>query len=315
MADRVTAQTDRVDALAPIRAAGGVVWRRGPVLGGHSSADRQVVVVHRPRHDDWTLPKGKLERGELPILAAVREVWEETAIRAVVGARLPTVHYEVWARGSGGASPGLADKVVDYWAMRASLDDDFTPGRETDIRAWLSVDEARNQLTYPHDLKVLTAFAELPPLRDPVIVLRHGSAGHREPNGGNDSERALDPAGVARATELVAPLRCFAPGHLIAATPRRCVQTLWPLARALDLPVETDAAFDDAADAAAAARRLQVLSAGGRSVVVCSQGKLIPAAIAELTGRAPSTFKTAKGRGWVLSFGPEGHVRVDELPA
>lgn len=303
-----------MDALVPIRAAGGVVWRRGAGLGGHTGADREIVLVHRPRRDDWTLPKGKLEPGEIPVVAAVREVWEETAIRALVGARLPTVNYEVWAKPANGGEPALVGKSVEYWAMRVALADDFTPGRETDVRAWFSPAQARAQLSYPHDLKVLTAFAELPLLRDPLIVLRHASAGHRGEFEGADGARPLDSAGMARAAELVAALRCFGPAQLVSASPVRCAQTLWPLARSLDLPVETDHCLDDEADPRVAAQRLRGLTDGGRCVVVCSQGKLIPRALAVLSGRPMEEFRVAKGAGWVLSFNDKGLVTVDDLP-
>ena len=86
-----------------IRAAGGVVVKDG-----------QILLVHRPRHDDWSLPKGKIKRGEHPLAGAVREVHEETGVRGLPGVRLPTVTYEVWAGDS------LVDKQVDYWAMTAS---------------------------------------------------------------------------------------------------------------------------------------------------------------------------------------------------
>jgi 8-oxo-dGTP diphosphatase len=330
--DRVKAQTDGVDALAPIRAAGGVVWRPviviGPTVGNvDTMLEVEVLLVHRPRHDDWTLPKGKLDPGELPLLAAVREVWEETAIRPVVGARLPTVHYDVWSKGSATTPPALVEKLVDYWAMRVGADDGFVPGHETDVRAWLSVVEGLARLTYHHDAKVLTAFSELPPLRYPVVLLRHGSAGRRSSSPtqsvprrrqqpGDDSARPLDPSGLARAEELVAPLRCFAPSALIAATPERCAQTLRPLAQALRLPVRSDPVFDDGAEPHVAARRLHEMSeVSDGSVVVCGQGQLIPAALSVLTGRPPSVYRTAKGDGWVLSFSDKGLAAIDALPA
>jgi 8-oxo-dGTP diphosphatase len=83
----------------------------------------------------------------------------------------------------------------------------------------------------------------------------------------------------------------------------------------MDLPVETDRAFDDDADAGIAALRLRGLAEGGRSVVVCSQGKLIPNVLAVLSGRAASDFRTPKGTGWVLSFDDRSLVTIDELPA
>src|SRR5580700_5286457 len=86
-----------------IRAAGAVLWRPGPV-------GPQVALVHRPKYDDWSLPKGKTEPGEHVLLTAVREVAEETGIRVILGRRLPATHYTVRGR----------PKVVDYWAAKAA---------------------------------------------------------------------------------------------------------------------------------------------------------------------------------------------------
>src|SRR4029079_18987123 len=120
----VEAQTDRVDGLATltsvVRAAGGVVWRGGPPR----ASEVEVLLVHRPRYDDWPLPKGKLRRGEHPVVGACREVDEETRVRARVGGRLQSVSYPPVAAG------GPALKVVDYWAMTVLERLDFSPGHE-----------------------------------------------------------------------------------------------------------------------------------------------------------------------------------------
>jgi len=158
----IAAQTDGVDALNPedapaaqaevvnrlagarIRAAGGVVGRDG-------SGGTEVVLVHRPRFDDWSLPKGKLKRGEHPLAGAIREVEEETGISAWAGPRLPTARYDVWSGDS------LAEKSVDYWAMTIdpSSGPTFTAGDEVDDIAWLPVTAAIARLSYPHDKLVL----------------------------------------------------------------------------------------------------------------------------------------------------------------
>src|SRR5258706_5828062 len=144
MESSVTAQTDRVDALNPKGAkaseselidaelavadqdgetelvdpepnpGGARVRAAGGVVGRHGRDGAEVLLVHRPRFDDWSLPKGKLKRGEHPIAGAVREVREETGVTGLIGARLPTGQYDVW---SGDA---LAEKSVDYWAMTAA---------------------------------------------------------------------------------------------------------------------------------------------------------------------------------------------------
>jgi 8-oxo-dGTP diphosphatase len=290
------------EMVTPIRAAGGVVWRREP---GH---DLEIVLVHRARFDDWTLPKGKLKRREHAIVGAAREVREETGLRTSVGPRLPTVTYDVW---SGGA---LVEKVVDYWAMVVVADLGFAPGSEVDGLAWLPLDEAIARVTYPHDAKVLAAFSELPALHRPVVLLRHASAGDRHSLPGPDDERPLDRQGRARAAELVGPLACFTPGRVITAPPRRCAQTVQPLAASLGLPLETDPAFEDSADPQAAATLVVALAGGAVPVVVCSQGKLIPATLAALTGHNATAYRTAKGSGWVLSFAEAGLTQLDELP-
>jgi len=123
-----------------IEAAGGVVLRG-------DDGDVEVLVVHRLRYDDWSLPKGKLDPGETPAQAAVREVEEETGVRAVVGEELPSVAYRTAA--------GL--KLVRWFRMQP-LDGD--PARrpadaEVDVAAWFPIDQALARLTYQHDRNLL----------------------------------------------------------------------------------------------------------------------------------------------------------------
>jgi 8-oxo-dGTP diphosphatase len=300
VAGRVEAQTDGVDGVTPplVRAAGGVVWRPG---------GPEVLLVHRPKYDDWTLPKGKLRRGEHPIVAACREVREETAVDPRVMVRLPTVSYVTRV----GGQP--APKVVDYWTMTVVADTGFTPGAEIDDIRWLPVEPALRRLSYDHDISVLSAFAALPSLSAPVVLLRHASAGDRQTWTGRDADRPLDAAGTARAKELASILRCFHPLRLICAEPLRCRQTLAPLAEATGVPVELDRVFDEASNPRAAARRLRELGRGPGCTVVCSQRKVLPATIADLAGAEVGAYATAKGNGWVLTFDGERLAIVDEL--
>ena len=119
---------------ARVKASGGVVWR--PAGDGV-----EVVVVHRPRYDDWSLPKGKLDPGESWEEAAVREVWEEVGLRCRLGEELPPVDYR--------DNKGRA-KVVRYWLMEPESGG-FTPNEEVDEVRWLSPHEAEQLLTYDHD--------------------------------------------------------------------------------------------------------------------------------------------------------------------
>jgi 8-oxo-dGTP diphosphatase len=111
-----------------------------------------VLLVHRPRYDDWTFPKGKLEPGETHEQAAVREVEEETGLRCRLGRELPSTRY----RDSKGRP-----KTVRYWAMQP-LDGVFSPRREVDEVRWLPRDEARSLLSHSHDQEVLEALGEKP---------------------------------------------------------------------------------------------------------------------------------------------------------
>jgi 8-oxo-dGTP pyrophosphatase MutT (NUDIX family) len=128
---------------AEVKASGGVVWRRGP--GG----ELELVVVHRPRYDDWSLPKGKLDPGERWEDAALREVFEEVGLRCRLGPELPTVRY----RDNKGR-----EKAVRYWLMEpedgAAA---FTPNNEVDEMRWVDVAAAAALLSYPHDAELVRA--------------------------------------------------------------------------------------------------------------------------------------------------------------
>ena len=121
-----------------VRAAGGVVMR-----------GNEVLLVHRPRYDDWTLPKGKLDPGESFEDAAVREVEEETGLRCRLVRELPSTEYEVGGR----------PKTVRYWLMEPEDEAPFVPNDETDDLRWLPPDEARALLTYDRDRDVVAAAA------------------------------------------------------------------------------------------------------------------------------------------------------------
>lgn len=135
--------TDPATGDAEVRADGGVVARggtRGP----------EVLVVHRPRYDDWSLPKGKVEDGESDEDCALREVEEETGLRCHLGTELPSTRY-VDHRGR--------TKRVRYWAMTV-LGGEFAPNDEVDAVRWVTPAEAREILTHPHDADVVDAWVD-----------------------------------------------------------------------------------------------------------------------------------------------------------
>jgi 8-oxo-dGTP diphosphatase len=128
-----------------IRAAGGVVWR------ANADGEREVLLVHRPKYDDWSLPKGKADAGEQPEETALREVEEETGLRCRLGPEVGKTRY----RDSQGR-----DKVVRYWLMEPETDGEFVPNHEVDAVRWCSSDDARAVLSYAHDRKLLARALE-----------------------------------------------------------------------------------------------------------------------------------------------------------
>ncbi|MET7456611.1 NUDIX hydrolase [Streptomyces sp. NPDC005574] len=131
-----------------VQAAGCVLWRRSPV-GGRL----EVCLVHRPKYDDWSHPKGKLKPGEEPLAGALRETAEETGYTAVPGTRLPTVRYVADGR----------PKQVRYWAAEAASGG-FTPNDEVDRVLWLSPTAARDRLTQPRDRALVDDLLQIPDL-------------------------------------------------------------------------------------------------------------------------------------------------------
>lgn len=125
-----------------VQAAGCVLWHRSP-----TGEDVEICLVHRPKYDDWSHPKGKLKRGEDPLDGALREVEEETGYRCEPGPRLPTMRYVA----------GDRPKQVSYWAAEA-LDGHFMPNREVDRIAWLTPSAARERLTQPRDRDLVDEF-------------------------------------------------------------------------------------------------------------------------------------------------------------
>ncbi|GGZ58388.1 DNA mismatch repair protein MutT [Streptomyces inusitatus] len=147
----MTAQ-DRQGNEEPVLAAGCVLWRRAPGDSGSADGDGdgvEICLVHRPKYDDWSHPKGKLKSGESALDGALREVLEETGAHCAPGPELPAVRYLVEGR----------PKEVRYWAAEAT-GGSFAPNSEVDRVRWLSPAKARELLTQERDAELVTAFLD-----------------------------------------------------------------------------------------------------------------------------------------------------------
>ncbi|MGH3262429.1 MAG: NUDIX hydrolase [Trebonia sp.] len=268
-----------------IKAAGGVAWRPG--AGGVP----EVLLVHRKKYDDWSLPKGKVEPGEPLPVAAVREVLEEGGARLALGRRLVSVRYHVGGR----------PKRVHYWAARAlSVDDRAVPNAEVDEVEWLPAARAIDKVSYAHDHRVLADFAARSAQTVPLILLRHAKALSKDGWTRSDAVRPLDDSGRSAARALAGLLACFAPGpRLISSPAARCTDTLRPLAELIgglvrtwpSLYVHSESAQVGAADPAGdLAALLREAIAAGEPTVICAHRENLPlvqdAALAALTGHA-----------------------------
>jgi 8-oxo-dGTP diphosphatase len=267
-----------------ITAAGGVVWRRDSDLP-------ELLLAHRPRYNDWTLPKGKVHSGESELAAAVREVREETGFTGAVQHRVGTTKYVV----------DSARKRVTFWSMRCS-GGQFVPNDEVDEICWLPPADAADRLTYDSERSVAADWASTPAPDSLIILVRHAKAGRRGDWHGDDRLRPLDANGERQAQELAALLALFEPTGIWSADLLRCEQTVAPLADKLGLQLQVESAFaddnfEDGADGTAL--RLMALARRGCVSVVCSQGESIPALVDRL-GPGVRSSETKKGAWWVL---------------
>jgi len=207
-----------------IEAAGGVLWR--PATG---SPGVEVALVHRPKYDDWSVPKGKLMRDEHPLIAARREVEEETGFTGFIGRPLKEVHY-------------LKDgdpKRVRYWAMQVN-GGEFAANDEVDQVMWLPPREAQVHVLAGRDRPVLREFAEDTRATRAVVVVRHGSAGSRDTWHGEDQDRPLDEQGHAQAEHLVDVLSTYGIVHAYSSDTLRCLDTVGPFASRFEIRIESD---------------------------------------------------------------------------
>jgi 8-oxo-dGTP diphosphatase len=289
-----------------VQAAGGVV-----VLG--EGADATTALIHRPRYDDWSLPKGKLLPGERHEEAAVREVQEETGLRCRLGRFLGEVSY---------LDRSGKTKVVRYWIMHpVDQPGSFVPGDEVDQLRWVSLSDALSELSYAHDRELVEGLlnggsrghaaahhvARSGPNgghagavgKTTILLIRHAKAGVRSKWPGPDEERPLTARGRKQARRLVSLAREFPIRRVVSSPFARCVQTVEPLAAELGRPVESD---DGLAEGAGAKPALSLIAELG-DAALCTHRDVIDALLGALVEQGldlEADRPTAKGSAWAL---------------
>ncbi len=265
---------------------------------------RRIALVHRPRYDDWTFPKGKLQPGETDEQTAIREVEEETGLRCELGLDLGTVEYR-----DGEGRP----KIVRYWAMEPG-DGAFTPGDEVDELRWLAPDEIAPALSYDHDRELLETYLRMAGEASAYLV-RHGKSGARSAWTEDDRLRPLSKAGRRQADALVTAFRGLDVERVVSSPYVRCVQTVRPLALDRGLPVETSEALAEGAPPEQALALLE--EAVGTPTVFCAHGDVVPPVVlhlAECGAELEGERDWKKGSVWVLERRDGRVVRARYIP-
>ena len=266
--------------LRDVRAAGAVVTRKG------GRKEWEVLLVHRPKYDDWSFPKGKLDPGEHEVTAAVREVAEETGLDVRLGPALAPQRYRM--------SSGRW-KHVDYWTAKVVGSDDvaaYRPNEEIDAVEWVPWDAAMMRLTYPHDRETL---AEARPLRrrtHALVVLRHGKARSRGAWRKDDRLRPLLQLGEGQAQRLVPLLAAFDVTSAHTSSSVRCLQTVRPYVDTTGWPAKVyDELSEEHATAEAVVEIVDALLHGNDGAVLCTHRPVL-ATVVDALGLPDAELET-----------------------
>lgn len=293
-----------------VRSAGALVWRlrpeANPIPGTMIPAQRQdiqVLIVHRPRYDDWSWPKGKREPGEAIPATAVREVEEETGVPIRLGAPLTVQRYRLGAR---------VTKEVHYWVgfpdvspetLRARPLAPLASTKEIDKCQWVGARKAMRLLTRRGDRRLLeellTRLAERTLYTRTLAVLRHAKATKRSHWEGTEITRPLSRRGSSQVLRLLPALSALGINQIITSPWRRCVATVAPYATLSGTPLKTEASFtedayrEDPSKMRSVVRGLLTeskLNAPATPLAICVHRPTIPGIIGELAPLTPNNL-------------------------
>ena len=293
-----------------IIAAGGVVWRET------SDSKIELAIIHRPKYDDWTFPKGKLDTGEELISCAYREILEETGLDIELGPFLGEVEYE--------AIEGV--KRVSYWSAKAlETSKDFHANIEVDLLEWHSFESAREKLTRDSDREILEVFVNSPYKAAKLILLRHAKALARSEWQSGDEDRPLDNLGQLQAKRMHAVYQVYGISQIHTSDAVRCYDTVIGLKHTLKIePAITsklseytfeknkDKSLDYALELAENSRT------SGETILLCSHNPVLPRMLERITKKSDIELpenKLKPGDAWVVFLGKKKCLQIDIVPA
>lgn len=278
----VADQTDHPGEPIAVTAGGAIPWRL-------AKDGLEVLLIHRPRYDDWSWPKGKIDDGETVPECAIREVEEEIGLKAALGIPLPPIHYHV--------SAGL--KVVHYWAVDvdgATLRHD---GKEVDSVMWCSPDKAARLLSNPTDvgpLEELVAAHERNALDTwPLVILRHAKAKPRSSWSKAEGDRPLAATGLRQAQAVRRLLMAWKPLRISTSPWLRCVATVAPYAKSMDAKVKVIEALTEHKHARSPQKTAAVVESlldKQRATLLCTHRPALPTVFKQLGHHMNASLRT-----------------------
>jgi 8-oxo-dGTP diphosphatase len=294
------ATTDRIEG------AGAVLWQ------AIDDAEVKIAIIHRPRYDDWSLPKGGVDAGETHIQAAFREVLEETGVKAIFGPEIGTVDYEV----------NGVTKEVRYWLAEADQFNAATPNpEEVDATEWLSISDAINKLSNSDDREIVRMAEEFGFGSTPLVLLRHAKALKRDQWDGDDGDRPLEHVGQIQAAKIPAIYAPYAIEKIYSSDAIRCVQTIEAMAAEYGItPIYSSeiSEFGFEKDSEKALDYALSVMLSDKPSVMCSHNPVLPKLVKKLIGKKNFKRLSAElkpGDSFVLHHRSGEVIAVDWTPA
>jgi 8-oxo-(d)GTP phosphatase len=288
---------------SPILAAGAVLWRKS------EKKKIEVLIIHRPKYDDWTFPKGKAEIGEPLIACAYREVLEETNIETAFGPYLGEVEYLT----------NDGKKKVSFWSAKVVKEKDFKPNTEVDQLKWVEVTKVKELLTLDTDRKILEQFLQIEPDTKPLILLRHAKAVTRDEWQGEDDDRPLDSYGQNQAKRLLAMYQVFNLEQIHSSDAVRCYDTVVAIANGLNIKLEVTGKLSESTfkkDKEKAFDYAKDLIKLNESVLLCSHNPILPKMLNKLTKKSEVDADEGKllpADGWVIHRIGKEVIQIDRI--
>jgi 8-oxo-dGTP diphosphatase len=288
-----------------IIAAGAVVWRK------NNSDQVEVAVIHRPKYDDWSFPKGKADIGESIIACAHREVSEESNLDTQFGPYLGEVEYMT----SDGA------KKVFFWSAKVFKEYPFTPNGEVDKLEWHSIKSANKLLSLDTDKQILKIFSKLRLDTMPFVLLRHAKAITREEWQGDDDDRPLDSLGTFQADRLIPIYSAFKIDEVHTSDALRCFDTVNQFARRLEIKLEVSGKLSESTykkDKDKAFDYCKEIIKEKKSILICSHNPILPKLLNKLTKKTEveaDDEKLQPADSWVIHRAGKEIIQVDRLEA